>query len=154
MSPRLHLRVPPVAVTFLAGAVALVNVWAFPGLCWESPARPWLALILVLAGIICGLLGVASFRSARTSVNPLQPAAATTLVISGIYRVSRNPMYLGFLFLLLGELAWLAHPFALLAAPALVIYLNCFQIAPEEQALRQSFGMEYMVYATRVRRWI
>ena len=96
----------------------------------------------------------ANFRRARTTVNPLQPGAATTLVVSGIYQITRNPMYLGFLFLLLGELAWLAHPVALLTAPAFVLYLNRFQIMPEEHALRECFGTEYLNYADYVGRWI
>lgn len=154
MNPKLHLRVPPVAVTIMAGALAGMLAVAWPALSVDFAARPWLALVFALAGAACSMLGVVSFRRARTTVNPLRPDAATTLVASGIYRFTRNPMYLGFLFLLLGELAWLAHPLALLSAPAFVLYLNCFQIAPEEQALRNCFGVEYMIYATRVRRWI
>ncbi len=154
MNTKLHLRIPPLAVTVLAGGLAWLNARACPGLNLEFAARPWLALGFALAGVTCSLLGVASFRRARTTVNPLRPAAATTLVVSGIYRRTRNPMYLGFLFLLLGELVWLANPIALVSAPAFILYLNCFQIAPEEQALRKSFSLEYSIYATRVRRWL
>ncbi len=154
MSATLRLRVPPVAVTVIAGSLAWINARACPGLSLEFAARSWLSLVLVLAGIVCCVLGILSFRRARTTVNPMKPEAATTLVISGIYRITRNPMYLGFLFLLMGELVWLANPVAGLTAPALALYLTHFQIAPEEQALRKCFGMEYLIYATRVRRWI
>ena len=150
----LKLRVPPLAITVIAGALGWLVARLFPALGLEHAARTWLAFGFVLAGVACSLCGVASFRRARTTVNPLQPETATTLVVSGVYRVTRNPMYLGFLALLLGELAWLANPVALLAVPAFVLYLNRYQIAPEEQALRHRFGSEYSLYAARVRRWL
>jgi protein-S-isoprenylcysteine O-methyltransferase Ste14 len=120
----------------------------------QFAGRPWLSAAAVLLGIICSTLGVGSFRRARTTVNPLRPEAATALVVSGIYRVTRNPMYLGFLFLLLGELVWLGNPIAACVAPAFVVYLTRFQIRPEEAALRERFGLEYSKYAARVRRWL
>lgn len=150
----LHLRFPPLAVAAFAGVLGWVGACLFPALSWESPARLWLAATFGLLGVACSVLGVASFRRARTTVNPLRPDAATTLVASGIYRLTRNPMYLGFLFLLLGEMAWLANPVALLVVPAFVIYLNRFQIGPEENALRGRFGQEYVSYMSGVRRWI
>jgi len=150
----LRLRIPPLAVTVAAGTLAWAIARFFPALELGLLARAWLAVGFVLLGSACSLLGVATFRLARTTVNPLQPEAATTLVVSGIYRFSRNPMYLGFLWLLLGELAWLANPIALLAAPAFVVYLNRYQIVPEEQGLHQRFGLEYALYTARVRRWL
>lgn len=125
-----------------------------PILNFEFSTRAELAVALALPGIACSVLGVASFRRARTTVNPLTPKATTALVVSGIYRVTRNPMYLGFLLLLLAEIVWLANPLACLVAPAFVLYLNRFQIGPEEIALRSLFGAQFNAYATRVRRWI
>lgn len=150
----LRVRLPPLLVTAGAGLLAWLNARALPELRCDFAARPWLAFAGGVAGLTCSALGVRSCWRARTTVNPLEPAAASTLVTSGIYRVTRNPMYLGFVFLLLAELAWLAHPLACLAAPALVAYLNRFQIAPEERALRHCFGPEYDLYTTRVRRWL
>jgi len=150
----LRLRIPPLAVTAIAGALAWSIARYFPAVGLGMVARTWLALGLVLLGVACSVAGAAAFRRARTTVNPLRPEAAIALVVSGIYRVTRNPMYLGFLCLLLGELAWLANPLALLTAPAFVLYLNRFQILPEEQGLRHRFGLEYSLYASRVRRWL
>ena len=110
--------------------------------------------MFALLGVACSLLGVAAFRRARTTVNPLTPDASTALVTTGIYRVTRNPMYLGFLLLLLAEIVWLANPAALLVVPAFILYLNRYQISPEEGALRARFGSEYFSYAAQVRRWI
>jgi protein-S-isoprenylcysteine O-methyltransferase Ste14 len=152
--PALALRIPPAVVTIVAGLLGWIGAREFPNVNYESVAGAWLAVALVSFGSICSMLGVASFRFAHTTVNPMTPDAATALVVSGIYRITRNPMYLGFLLLLLAELVWLANPIALLVAPAFVLYLNRFQIAPEEQALMHRFGVPYTQYAARVRRWI
>jgi len=151
---KLRLRIPPLAVVALAGGLGWTAAHIVPALNIEFPARAQLAATFGLLGITCSLLGVAAFRRARTTVNPMTPDATTALVVSGIYRVTRNPMYLGFLLLLLAEIVWLANPVALLVAPAFVLYLSRFQIGPEEIALQARFGAEFNSYATRVRRWI
>ena len=150
----LRLRIPPLAVVALAGGLGWIIALIVPALNFEFPARAELAATFGLLGVTCSVLGVASFRRARTTVNPMTPDATTALVVSGIYRVTRNPMYLGFLLLLLAEIIWLANPVTFLVAPAFVLYLNRFQIGPEEIALRSRFGAEFHSYATRVRRWI
>lgn len=150
----LTLRVPPLAVCAFAAALGWITARALPTLTVEYSARPWVAAALVALGLICSFSGVISFRRARTTVNPLTPDAATTLVISGVYRITRNPMYLGFLLFLLAELAWLANPAGGVVAPLFVAYLNRFQIEPEERALRHRFGQSYNTYAAHVRRWI
>jgi len=150
----LALRVPPVVVTLIAGMAALIGAKTCPALAVEYAARTGLTASLLAAGSGSSLSGVISFRQARTTVNPMAPEAATSLVVSGIYRFTRNPMYLGFLFFLLAVAAWLGNPVAVLAAPAFVLYLNRFQIGPEERALQSRFGWEYHTYSARVRRWI
>lgn len=150
----LRLRIPPLAVVALAGGLAWLTTRIVPAMNFEFSARAALAAMFGLLGAIVSVLGVASFRRARTTVNPLTPDATTALVVSGVYRVTRNPMYLGFLLLLLAEIVWLANPVALLAGPGFVVYLNRFQIVPEENALQSRFGAEFNAYATRVRRWI
>lgn len=150
----LQLRIPPLAVVALSGGLAWISARTLPGLNFEFSARPELAATFGLLGVTCSVLGVAAFRRARTTVNPITPDATTALVVSGIYRVTRNPMYLGFLLLLLAEIVWLANPVAFLVAPAFVFYLNRFQIRPEEIALRNRFGAQFHSYAAHVRRWI
>jgi protein-S-isoprenylcysteine O-methyltransferase Ste14 len=76
------------------------------------------------------------------------------MVTSGVYRHTRNPMYLGMLCLLGAWAAWLGNAAALLGLPAFVAYMNRFQIAPEERALAQRFGAAFDAYAARVRRWL
>jgi len=149
-----QLRIPPLAVLGSFGALGWIAARVVPSLDFEFAGRAELAVTFLLLGLTSCLLGVASFRRARTTVNPLTPDATTTLVVSGIYRLSRNPMYFGFLLLLLAEIAWLANPIAGLVAPLFVFYLNRFQIGFEEITLRSLFGAQFDAYAVCVRRWI
>jgi protein-S-isoprenylcysteine O-methyltransferase Ste14 len=125
-----------------------------PALRLEFPGTNAAAIVFVLTGILIAALGVMSFRRARTTVNPMKPESSTALVVRGIYRVTRNPMYLGFLFVLGGFALFLRHPVAFLALPLFVLYMNRFQIEPEEAALRSRFGAEFTDYQSRVRRWL
>ena len=84
----------------------------------------------------------------------MQPESASALVVSGIYRLTRNPMYLGFLLILLGWALFLSNGLAVLAVPAFVFYMNRFQIEPEERALAAIFGAEFVAYKSHVRRWL
>jgi protein-S-isoprenylcysteine O-methyltransferase Ste14 len=150
----LALRIPPLALTLGAAVGAWLCARAIPAPRVETSFQLPVAVAFTVLGAGFSLLGFISFRRARTTVNPTKPGAATALVVSGVYRFTRNPMYLGFLCFLLAELAWLGSPVALIAAPAFVAYLNRFQIAPEECALRARFGAEFDTYTTRVRRWL
>jgi len=106
------------------------------------------------AGITVSLLGVRAFRRVKTTVNSTRPGSSTALVVSGVYRVARNPMYLGFLLTLLGAATLMENAAAFLALPVFVLYLNRFQIRPEEAALRALFGDTFVAYQSRVRRWL
>lgn len=119
-----------------------------------APGATEAAILLACLGAAIDLAGLAAFRKARTTINPLRPEKASSLVRSGIYRYTRNPMYLGMLVLLLAWSAYLAHPAAFAMLPLFVLYLNRFQIAPEERALARLFGAEFDDYRRRVRRWL
>jgi protein-S-isoprenylcysteine O-methyltransferase Ste14 len=111
------------------------------------------AALLAAAGLDLCVLGVLSFRRAATTVDPTRPERATTLVTSGVYSVSRNPMYLGFVLLLAGWALALASSIALLLCPVYAVYLDRSQIAREERALASAFGDAWTDYARKVRRW-
>lgn len=151
----MHRRLPPLLLTLMLAVLMWAAARTWPRLSFDLPVARMLAAALALAGAaICGL-AVASFGRARTTVNPTRPAETSALVASGVYRLSRNPMYLGFLLLLLAWGVYLSHvPALLLAPPALVVYLNRFQIPLEEQALESRFGDEYRAYKQKVRRWL
>lgn len=146
----LEHRVPPPLVAVIIG----VLMWLLARPVPAFGARAWLAILILLAGVAVCLAGVLSFRRARTTVNPLKPETASSLVIAGIYRRTRNPMYLGFAIVLLAWSIALASFAALLGVVAFVLYMNRFQIGPEERALRQLFGAEFDAYCARVRRWV
>ena len=100
------------------------------------------------------LAGVIEFRRARTTVDPTRPEHSSAIVSGGIYSLTRNPMYLGFLLILAAWAAWLGNLPACLALLAFVQYMNRFQIAPEERVLGARFGAPYEAYRQRVRRWL
>lgn len=109
---------------------------------------------LAAIGVFIAILGVISFRRAGTTVNPRQPAAATQLVVSGVYRWTRNPMYLGMLLVLLGWGVFLAHALAFISATAFIPLMNRLQIGPEERILTATFGPAFTAYQSAVRRWL
>lgn len=150
----LELRVPPVAVVALAAALMWVAARWLPQAAFPLPARGAVAVALVALGAAIAIAGVVEFRRARTTVNPMTPEAASAVVATGVFRFSRNPMYLGMLFALAGWGAWLGNAVSLVALPLFVLYMNRFQIVPEERALAERFGDAYRAYLQRVRRWI
>ncbi|GLZ88014.1 membrane protein [Metapseudomonas resinovorans] len=146
----LEHRVPPPLVAILfAGLMWLISPQAATA-GWHLGA----AIAVLLMGAAVCLAGVLSFRHASTTVNPLRPETASALVSSGIYRHTRNPMYLGFAIALVAWAFYLASPTALLGVVGFVLYMNRFQIAPEERALVSLFRGEFLVYKAHVRRWL
>ena len=105
-------------------------------------------------GIALAAAGVVEFRRAQTTVNPMDPSSTSTLVMSGVYRFTRNPMYLGFAFILLGWGAFLSNAATLLVVAGFIFYLTRFQIVPEERALERAFGADFRAYRAVVRRWL
>jgi len=150
----LELRIPPPAVAAIAAGLMWLLARALPEYRIAAPGAAEAALLLAFIGLGIELAGLLAFRRARTTINPLRPVKTTALVADGIYRRSRNPMYLGMLVLLLAWTAYLSHPAALLVLPGFVLYLNRFQIEPEERVLRAKFGADFERYCATVRRWI
>lgn len=150
----LENRIPPPLVMACTGAGMWLAAVPAGGLPSPSPLQLALAIAGVLAGAFFCLAGVVSFRRARTTVNPLRPQNASALVSSGIYRVSRNPMYVGFALFLVALAAVLGSLPALAGVALFVLYITRFQILPEERALRALFGADFEAYCARVRRWL
>jgi protein-S-isoprenylcysteine O-methyltransferase Ste14 len=112
------------------------------------------ALALVVIGLSISISGMVSFRRAKTTINPSKPSAASSLVTSGVYRYTRNPMYLGLSITLMAWGVFLSNALALLAVPLFVLYINRLQIIPEERVLSSLFGAKYAAYKEKVRRWL
>jgi protein-S-isoprenylcysteine O-methyltransferase Ste14 len=149
----LELRIPPVVLALLFGAAMASLAYAVPASV-SIPATLPIAGALVFTGASVALAGVGAFRRQKTTVNPFTPERSSSLVATGIYRFSRNPMYLGLLLALVGWSVYLANWVSALLLPAFVAYMNRFQIQPEEQALSERFAPEYLAYAKAVRRWL
>jgi protein-S-isoprenylcysteine O-methyltransferase Ste14 len=150
----LELRIPPAALGLLLGATMAAAAHFTPAFGFSLPGSRILAAGLAGAGVVVALLGVVSFRRARTTVNPLQPAAASHLVVSGIYHRTRNPMYLGMLLVLLGWALFLSNLLSVVLAAGFVPLMNRLQILPEERALTALFGSAFADYKSKVRRWL
>lgn len=143
----------PPALVLLAVAIAM---W------WAPPLHPPLlfpwrvvaAAVLALAAPLLVIAGGFRFRSAGTTVSPVRPDRASKLVTGGIYRHTRNPMYLGMALMLCAWAVYLGAALAWLGPPVFVIYITRFQIVPEERALTRLFGDSYVEYRRRVRRWL
>jgi protein-S-isoprenylcysteine O-methyltransferase Ste14 len=112
------------------------------------------AIVIAVIGFAFGVSGVRAIRRARTTISPIKPEAATSLVTSGVYRFTRNPMYLGLGFALLAWAVFLSSAWAFLGPVAFVLFTNRFQIAPEERVLSKLFGPTFAEYQSKVRRWL
>ena len=113
-----------------------------------------LSLLVLVAGLSVNILAVITFRRGKTTINPLKPDTASQLMRTGIYRLSRNPMYLGMLLMLCAWTIWLGNLINLVALPLFVWYMTKFQIIPEELALAELFQEEFSTFKAEVRRWI
>ncbi|UVT17945.1 MAG: isoprenylcysteine carboxylmethyltransferase family protein [Nitrospira sp.] len=149
----LELKVPPLALVFVFGALMWL-VSAGPTFTIAPPWRSAFACFCFAVGSAIVAAGVLTFRRMKTTVNPLTPEATTTMVISGIYRYTRNPMYLGFFLVLMGWAIYLSNWLAFAGLPLFVWYLNRFQILPEERALGAKFPEAFTAYTRSVRRWV
>jgi len=150
----LELKIPPPLIAlFLA-----ILMWFTPALpgsaAIPSSLRIGLALALFGLGLGIAVSGVVAFRRARTTLNPTKASSASALVKSGVFRFTRNPMYLGLLLELFAWTVFLSNPMTLLFLPVYVLYINRFQIVPEERVLTSLFGTEYSAYKKSVRRWL
>lgn len=150
----LKLKIPPVGVAVLFAALMWWLSGITPGITLPASFRTIFLLVFTGAGACIGLAGVSAFRKASTTVNPLTPAASSSLVVTGIFQWSRNPMYLALLLVLIGWGIYLANLFSLLMASGFVAYMNRFQIQPEERALEEKFGTEFTLYRQKVRKWL
>jgi len=153
MSP-LELKVPPPVVTAAIAAAMASLAFVLPAADLALPQRPVLAALFAGAGVLVAATGVAGFFRQRTTVNPHTPERSSALVTTGIYRYTRNPMYLGLLLVLIGWAVWLANAASLPLLPVFILYLNRYQIEPEERVLGARFGQAFTDYRGRVRRWL
>ena len=150
----LELKIPPPLVALLCVATMWSLSRITPTLGLTRDIRWLLTGVFVLVGISFDLRGLLVFLRARTSINPMKPHQASSLIVTGVYRRTRNPMYVGLASMLVAITIFLDAPVALIGVGAFVGYITRFQIQPEERALRQKFGKAYRDYCEQVPRWL
>ncbi|MEP1520900.1 isoprenylcysteine carboxylmethyltransferase family protein [Ascidiaceihabitans sp.] len=146
------MNIPPLALLAFCILMASFLAAFAPLATFERPT--WLIAATAIAGALFLLPAVLSFVRHRTTVNPRSPEKATTLVTGGIYSVTRNPIYVGMLIVLMAFVLWLGAISAVLAVVAFFLMIDRFQIKGEEQTLTQIFGKPFEDYAERVPRWL
>jgi protein-S-isoprenylcysteine O-methyltransferase Ste14 len=154
MAASLEVKVPPPAVALLFGLLMWLASSVVASVEVPFGARISVAVVLASIGLAFGCTAMLSFVRARTTMNPTKPNATSSLVTGGVFRFTRNPMYLSLLLYLLAWAAYLSNWLALVLVPVFVLYINELQIKPEERALSALFGAEYTSYMARVRRWL
>ena len=150
----MKLRIPPPLVAFTFALAMWVTSVATSGATLESELLIPLSLLILVAGLSVNTLALITFRRGKTTINPLKPDTASQLMRTGIYRLSRNPMYLGMLLMLCAWTIWLGNFVNVVTLPLFVWYMTKFQIIPEELALAELFPEEFSTFKAEVRRWI
>jgi protein-S-isoprenylcysteine O-methyltransferase Ste14 len=143
--------IPPPLLFVLPLAVAFVADKLAPTGFVHRPVRWIIGSLLIAAGLALNIVGFLTQRRAGTDPIPFNPT--TRIVSHGIYRFSRNPMYVGFGLWTLGVAFLVNSVWMLLAVPIGIVLTDRFVIAKEEQYLERKFGEEYLSYKRRVRRW-
>ena len=145
-------RIPPPIVTFICGITIYYSKSFFNQFLSYSNNR--LSIFFLILGLFIFISAVRSFRKQKTTVNPLAPKQASSLVVSGIFKYSRNPMYLGMLIVLLSISFKFNLAGGIVISLFFYLFITRFQIFPEEEAMNELFGDEFIEYSNKTRRWI
>jgi protein-S-isoprenylcysteine O-methyltransferase Ste14 len=154
MCSMLETRVPPPVVMLITALLVWDISRTWPEMDLLIPGRRALCWTLAGLGLVVAAAGVLEFRRAQTTLNPMRPANVSSLVTSGIYRFTRNPMYVGDVLILLAVVVFFANPLGIAAVGLFIVWMNVLQIPAEERALRERFGEAYDAYRGRVRKWL
>lgn len=147
-------RIPPPIVALITIALMWGVSRALPALDFTIPYVDVIFWITLFLGVLIVTIAGFGFIKAKTTTNPLKPESATALITTGLYRFTRNPMYLGMLLIVIAAAVFLSNVIAFILASLFVIAMNRFQIRAEERALENIFGDAYRDYCKRVRRWL
>jgi len=148
------MRIPPVIQFIAAASVAWAVSTTMPVLMFSGMVANVAASAFSLVGVVFLVSAVRLFSQRDTTINPLDPSKAEHLVVDGLYKVTRNPMYVGLALLLVGWCLYLGTLAAFAGVAVFVIAMNELQIKPEERALTEKFGEQYRAYLRQVRRWV
>lgn len=147
-----NIKIQPPLLALIHVVLAFVLAWLMPIPLAVPPLLQASGFLLVVFGFLLGTAALIIFR--RTRKGPSSHGPVSGLVTSGIYRFSRNPVYLGFLLILIGISLNAGSYWGILLAPIMLILFNRLVIEPEEEYLAQKFGEEYRNFQAKVRRWL
>ena len=145
-------KIPPPLVALTFGFLVNYSKNIFPKI--EIGWGSVVGAVMIIVGLIIIISAIIQFKKNKTTITPLNPSGATKLIVHGIYKFSRNPMYLG-LSLILSGISIIQNPIGgLLFVPSFILYITHFQIIPEESAMLALFKDDFVKYKENVRRWI
>jgi len=145
-------RIPPPILALLMIGLVYLSSLLIGSVSFDYQAS--LSVLLVIVGLSCALPSFRLFARNKTTISPFTPSETSVLITEGMYRYSRNPMYLGLLLLIIAATIWFGTWFGIVISLIFILLINILQIIPEEEALLQIFGEEYLEYKKKVRRWI
>lgn len=154
MMKYLELKIPPVLLVFIFSALMFGVSKVCPDIGLDQSTRLYFFIVITVFSGAISVSGVWSFKVANTTVNPTKPESSSNLVQSGIYKYTRNPMYLGFAFFLFGLGFLLDNIISFFLVFAFIGYMTIFQIKPEEKVLSKIFGKQFQQYKINTRRWL
>ncbi|MFW5450290.1 MAG: methyltransferase family protein [Methylophagaceae bacterium] len=150
----LKLKIPPPIYALLIAGLMWLLDQRLPILGSSSSIWQQIGYLFIITALLFDLSAVVHFFRNHTTINPLRPQNSEKLVITAMYRYSRNPMYLGLLFLLIGWAFLLGSLLPFIMLPVFIVIMTRQQIIPEEQILEQKFGQQYRDYKNTVNRWL
>ena len=149
-----ELKIPPVVMVLIVGALMFGCSLYLPAPLIDPSFKTWLLWSIIIISLSIAMAAIVSFKQAQTTVNPTTPTASSSLVSSGIYHYTINPMYLAMAFLLLGWCIYLSNLYFVIFVAGFIYVMNKLQIEPEERALEVIFSDQYLQYKQQVRRWL
>lgn len=145
-------KIPPTLLTLLF--LVLNYILSFNSLKIEIPYKYFFTTLILILGLYVIIRSSRLFAKTKTSIDPLRPFKSTYLITNDIYKYSRNPMYFGYLLILLSSSVYLGNVISIIIIPLFIFIINFIQIIPEEETLKDLFGPNYDEYLSNVRRWI
>ena len=145
-------KIPPTILTLLF--LIFNYILSFNFLNIDIPYKYFFTTLLLILGFYIIIRSSRLFAIAKTSIDPLRPFKSTSLITNDIYKYSRNPMYFGYLLILLSSSVYLGNVISIIIIPLFIFIINFIQIIPEEETLKDLFGPTYDEYLSKVRRWI
>ena len=151
----MHLRIPPPIVALISILLIFLSKDYILILYLHPHLQNTLSLIFLIIGFVIIFSATKEFKKSDTTVNPMKPETSTSLVTSGIFKYTRNPMYLGLTSILLASCFYFSSLLGIIVyVPLFILYITVFQIIPEEEIMKGLFNDEYLDYCSKVRRWI